>query len=77
MSHKGGGWHKPQPAHARRTRATIGMHDTILVTPKASAPKDSWWTRPFESREAFDAAQRDRSLAAGWVGSPTNRSDRR
>jgi hypothetical protein len=79
MSHKGGGWHKPQPAWKRRqaTHTAIGEHDTIVITKRPTPPRDSWWTRPVQSREEFDRLVAERSRDAGWVGASSVPESRR
>lgn len=76
-----GGWHKNLPAWTRRSknvaptkRVTSADMTISLIPPKPEAPRDSWWTRPVQSREEFDQLAADRSHAAGWVG--VNASER-
>lgn len=74
-------WHKNLPAWTRRsqnvaaTKKVTSADFTIsLIAPKPEAPRESWWTRPVQSREEFDQLAAERSRAAGWTG--VNASER-
>jgi hypothetical protein len=59
-------WRRPEgPGHIG---AQPAVAETIVVRKPVNAPRDSWWTRPVQSRDEFDQLVLERSREAGWVG---------